>query len=212
MMGSGNSTGNNLFSSGILQDLAQYFPPYLRENRQAAFGLKEELEKFPDNMSYYSSHHRGEWLQGDGYQRFEIYSFERNETKETKGIILSNSCDILTENKRAFPVNVIFAPIIPLLGIQNILQQAQKNSESTINAIKSQQMTSMFFLPAQAESALQEDYVVMFDKTSHIPRNYFKEHAGQQLFTLSQAGFYLFTMKLSIHFCRLHENILRGTP
>ena len=119
MMGSGNSTGNNLFSSGILQDLAQYFPPYLRENRQAAFGLKEELEKFPDNMSYYSSHHRGEWLQGDGYQRFEIYSFERNETKETKGIILSNSCDISTENKRAFIDNIATpTPPLPRCGLR----------------------------------------------------------------------------------------------
>ena len=34
--------------------------------------------------------------------------------------------------------------------------------------------------------------------------------AAEKLFTLSMAGFYLFVLKLSVHFCRLHENVDRS--
>ena len=214
MMESGNSTGSNHFFNGeILQELVHYLPPYLLQNREAALGFQKELKNFPDKINYYSQYHQGEWLQGDGFQDFEVYSFEKAESKKTKGIIISNSCDISKDNERELPVNITFAPVVPLEGIEKIIIRVvgEEKAKSKINSIKSQKVTNMFFLPAQT-SSLEEDYVVMFDQMAHMPRKYCETHVGKQLFTLSQSAFYLFTMKLSMHFCRLHENILRDIP
>lgn len=65
-----------------------------------------------------------------------------------------------------------------------------------------------FYLPA--DGVLEEEYVVMLDDVHSMPSNIFIEQTEKQkLFTLSMAGFYLFVFKLSVHFCRLQENVKR---
>ena len=80
--------------------------------------------------------------------------------------------------------------------------------ENKITAIKEQKVTALFYLPKG--SVLDDDYVAVLDDIHTIPLNrYTAQNGKQKLFTLSQVGFYLFLLKLSVHFCRFQENIQR---
>jgi len=66
----------------------------------------------------------------------------------------------------------------------------------------------MFYLPAGI--SLDEDYVALLSEISSFPLSMFLEEEGRSRFvTLNMVGFYLFLFKLSIHFCRFHENVER---
>ena len=64
----------------------------------------------PANYEGYTA----EMLQGDGWRRFQVFSFKSSNVNETRGIVLSNSCDVSQDNARVLPPNVTFAPIVML--------------------------------------------------------------------------------------------------
>lgn len=147
-------------------------------------------------------------LQGDGWQDFQLFSFEAGEKRSVRGIVLSNSCDISEDNERAIAPKVVFAPIVRLSAIETrmISKGLPENSvKDRISAIKGQSVTSMFYLPAGGQ--LEHEYVALLDDLHSMPITAFSK--SDKLFTLSMAGFYLFAFKLSVHFCRLHENVDR---
>ena len=41
-------------------------------------------------------------------------------------------------------------------------------------------------------------------------RSYYTSYFPEKLFTLNQMGFYLFVLKLSIHFCRFQDGVIRS--
>lgn len=150
-------------------------------------------------------------LQGDGWEGFQIFSFDSGNRKAVRGIVLSNSCDISPDNERAMPPKVTFAPIVKLSALERIFDESGLDKErvaSKLEAIRMQSVTSYFYLPATAP--LDDEYVALLDDLHSMP---FEKHRknGVKLFTLSMAGFYLFVFKLSVHFCRLQESVDR-TP
>jgi hypothetical protein len=152
----------------------------------------------------------GEMLQGDGWSGFQIFSFKTDKTNAARGIVLSNSCDVSQENVRLLPPKVTFAPIVKLSKIVERFKARRLDDEkvaSRIIDIKAQRVTSMFYLPA--DGLLDEDHVVLLDDLHSMPLEVHRQ-ASEKLFTLSMAGFYLFVFKLSVHFCRLHENVDRS--
>lgn len=151
-----------------------------------------------------------EMLQGDGWQGFQVYSFETERKVPVRGIVLSNSCDVSTENRRVRPPKVVFAPIIRLSKVVTRFEDRGLDGgriNDRIASIKRQQTSNVFYLPAGGP--LSEDYVVFLDDLHSMPIEAHRKTA-KKLFTLSMAGFYLFVFKLSVHFCRLHENVDRG--
>ncbi|HGU2189500.1 TPA: hypothetical protein ACM7F1_004861, partial [Escherichia coli] len=58
-------------------------------------------------------------LQGDIFKELTVYSIKG--TKKTRGIILSNSCDIDTSNNRDVPMRAVFAPLVSLSKFEAIL-------------------------------------------------------------------------------------------
>lgn len=52
-------------------------------------------------------------------------------------------------------------------------------------------------------------HVALLDDLHSMPMEVYKE-AAEKLFTCSMEGLYLFVFKLSVHFCRLHENVDRS--
>lgn len=187
-----------------IEDLQRQIPYYLTQPQQE--GLIKELRKFPD-CNLYTSRGPSDSLQGDGWTPFEVLSYETGEKKRTRGIILSNSCDIATENSRVLPPKVTIAPMVALARYRQRLARAgvsEDRIESMLRQIKAQEVTSVFYLPAGGN--LEEDHIVPLDDVHSIPIGYWAKTEGRKkLFTLSQVGFYLFLMKLSIHFCRMHE-------
>lgn len=150
-----------------------------------------------------------EMLQGDGWRGFQIFSFKSAKLNSAQGIVLSNSCDVSPENVRVLAPNVTFAPIVKLSKVVDRFLAHGLDGEkvaSRLTDIKAQRVTNMFYLPA--DGPLEEDHVVLLDDLHSMPIEIHRKTA-EKLFTLSMAGFYLFVFKLSVHFCRLHENVDR---
>lgn len=192
-----------------VESIKEQIPYYLTEDKKNA--LVKALADFPDRFDYYISRYKDEVLQGDGWFGLAAVNFESAQRQPIKGIILSNSCDIDPENRRDLPVNLTFAPIIKLSNYAALLEQHNVDSErirSKLEAIRLQKVTSCFYLPKGGE--LADEYIALLDDVHSVPSSsFFTSGSRGKLFTLSQAGFYMFVVKLSLHFCRFHEEVER---
>jgi hypothetical protein len=193
----------------VIQD---HLPYYLTQ--EAKDGILQELRKFPEAFQYYLMglhQYRDDMLQGGGWQHLHLRDFGTGEKLHVSGVILSNTCDISPENKRDLPINVIFAPLIPLSALRARLAGTGASEErisAKLDAIRKQHVTNLFYVPAGG--GLEADHVVLLDDVHTMPAEVFVAERGTKIFTLSQAGFYLFIIKLSLHFCRFHENLIRA--
>jgi len=195
-----------------LESIQDQIPYYL--TLEAKENLVKALAKFPQLKDYYINRYQEEVLQGDGWTSLEIISFRNGKRKFIKGILLSNSCDIEPSNNREYAPNITFSPIIKLNRYIELLSAAKLDEskiKAKIAAIKEQKVTTLFYLPKGA--GLDDDYIARLDEVYTVPFPSFSEQDNRnKLFTLNQVGFYLFLFKLSVHFCRFHENILREKP
>ena len=194
--------------------LQQHIPYYLAtEDRRV---LLNELKAISEGgsrhflLSEYHDSFKNQMLQGDGWRGFQLFTFETGERRSVKGLVLSNSCDIDLDNPRDFPTRVIFAPLLKLSKYEILLRSQIDKDRVTqkVLSIRAQKISNLFFLPA--EGPLSEDYIVHLDHIHSMPvTTHLKAADREKLFTLSNTGFYMLVLKLSVHFCRLQENINR---
>lgn len=194
--------------NNILSEIGQYLPNYLtpKEKHDLVAGLKD----FPDYFNYYlQGKFQKEALQGDIWDDFTVINFNTGERKNVRGVILSNSCDIDVNNPRSLPVHVTFAPLIKLEKLETLLRYKKQDNEvnSIIENIKSQKNTSFIYFPENTAIQVPESVVYLNDLHS-MPIGDFSNQA-RKIITLTQQGFYLFILKLSIHFSRFQEGITR---
>ena len=197
------------------ETLNKYFPYYLTEESRKK--LLEELEAFDQSkkvkifLNDYNNDYKENLLQGDGWRGFELYVFETGKKQTVKGIVISNSCDIDSANIREISTKVAFAPLVKLSAFKNLLDNSSIETnrvEAKIKAIKEQKTSNIFFIPA--DGPIEEDYIVRFDDIHSMPIKFHQTNPEREkLFTLSMLGFYLFVLKLSVHFCRLQEDVAR---
>jgi hypothetical protein len=197
--------------------IANSLPHYLTAEDKAV--LLKELDAISRGgaaryyLNQYSDQFEDEMLQGDGWQGFDVFQMESGKRLTVGGIVLSNSCDIDPNNKRERSPRVIFAPIEKLGAAASILKQKGLPSdriETQLSAIRSQRNTSCFYLPKN--EILNEECMVRLDNVHSIPYSLHLKNSGRKkLFTLSNTGFYMLVFKLSVHFCRLQENVRRGS-
>ena len=195
--------------------LHQQIPYYLTAD-PAQKVILAELKSLSDgaNKGYFIpkgyDSYTGEMLQGDGWRGFQVFSFANGNLNPVRGIVLSNSCDLTPANARVMPPKVTFAPIVNLSKIVERFEAFgldKKQVDSRLQAIRAQGVSSIFYLPA--DDLLDEEHVALLDDLHSMPIEVHGQSA-EKLFTLSMAGFYLFVFKLSVHFCRLHENVGRS--
>jgi hypothetical protein len=194
------------------QSIQEHIPPYLTLDQKEA--LAHALSRFPADSEYYLlGKFQDELLQGDGWTKMQVLRFETGEKKEVLGIIFSNTCDVDPENMRELPTNIVFAPILKLSNYTRLLENAGLDAEKLKNkiaSIKSQSVTTIFYLPDSVGS-LSEEHIVLLDDVHTMPSSAFKASTTKsKTFTLSNLGFYIFVFKLSMHFCRLRENVARA--
>jgi hypothetical protein len=87
---------------------------------------------------------------------------------------------------------------------------AAEQIATKVVAIKEQRVHNIFYLPAG--EGIQNDRIALLDDVYSFPTGELDPNDGsrnKKLGTLSMLGFYLFVLKLSVHFCRLHENVER---
>ena len=201
-----------------IDELKVYLPQYLSDIEQKK--LIDEIRKFTNNPKYPylflpKSDVDAFIMQGDSFVK-GTFLIPDVKTKTFKNIvpcmILSNTCDISSENLRSIPLNLSYAPIFNLEKYQERLtkEKGQQIADNECTAIRNQQVTSYFYIPSN--SGLGYDGFVHFDKVSNspVPQNH-GEIISNRIFSLNQFGFYLFLFKLSIHFTRIREGINR-TP
>jgi len=194
--------------------LEKYLPYYLSGDKKES--LRQALRDFRDakDVQFYQldPETQEQILQGDVWKHFSLFVYHTGERKEVKGIVLSNTCDVAGENPRDLPVKLNFAPIIKLNNFIEMLQKAGVKPgviDSKIDSIRRQQITNIFYLPSCNESGFEEA-IVPLDDLHSVPVEQLRQSGTfEKLKSLSMFGFYLFTFKLSIHFCRLHEGVDR---
>lgn len=184
-------------------------PHYLTEEQRVA--LVRALREFPHHRVFYADGFQKDILQGDGWTGLEIFDFGREERTRIQGFLLSNSCDMAPENKRNLPPYFVFAPLLALSSYQALMEGAGISAEkiqSVLENIRAQQITNIFYLPASGNHG---ERFVYLDRLHSLPvAKLLNSEQSEKIFALNQYAFYLLTMKLSIHFCRLHEGVIRG--
>lgn len=185
-------------------DIQKYLPQYLSNDAKEA--LKNSLDNFPNNLENMImtedvfNEYKSKLLQSDIVECKNIY-----DGRNAKVMIISNSCDNSSENKRNFPICVSFVVILSLEKMERTFKKNGKDEQSInsqIDAIKKQQVTNMFYLP--------DDTVALLDRTMHLDYSKFSEAMINKIASLSNYGFYAFLFKLSYHFTRLREGTQRG--
>jgi hypothetical protein len=195
------------------EEISVFLPKWLSPTEQT--GLFSELKRLPSNIAFYDQRHEFDHdaLQGDGWRGLVAIDFYSLQKKPVSGVIISNSCDIDTANRRDVSPNVLFAPIIRLSKFADMLASAKRSPEEIadrLDVIRAQRVTSLFYLPKHA-NVIDESLILLDDIHRH-PLQDFARVNRQKLFTMTQTAFYLFLIKLSIHFNRVNERVHRYIP
>lgn len=191
-------------------DIQQQLPDYLTKGTHEA--VVECLRDY-ENKNLFTQKHKNELLQGDGWRGFTIINFNNGNRGSILGIVVSNSCDVDINNKRDIPSKITFAPLVKLSEYGKLLKSIGGLSDDKIvskfNSIRSQHVSSIFYLPQG--QLLDDEYIALLDDLHCMPLASFSTSGSRsKMFTLSQTGFYLFILKLSVHFCRFQEGLDRG--
>ena len=202
-------------------DVKKYLPQYL-----SAVGQQElfsELKEFPHNIDQriYTSSLACEnsIFQGDGISNLLYINFPSTEVRPVTGMVLSNTCDIEQSNQRFTSMRMVYAPIVNLEKYKNVLikehvetnKKTIQSIESHISDLQKQYISHIFYLPKSG--GLANDSIVFLDRINNCPSDSVDSNSitNQKLFTLSDYGFYLFLFKISVHFTRIRDGVVR-TP
>jgi hypothetical protein len=202
-----------------VDEIRKYLPKYLSTGAQD--DLIRELCTFPDNIDsrMYSMSLKNEEsiFQGDGVQDLLVVNFPLTQIRKVPGMILSNTCDVDSDNKRLMEMRVVYAPILNLEKYKTILFaehvqkgcKTKKSIESHLKDIRKQYISHIFYLPKGG--TLRNESIVFLDRLNNCSTSMLtsEQISTQRIFSLSDYGFYLFLFKLSVHFTRIREGVCR---
>lgn len=196
------------------EEIRNFLPTFLSQGSENAFldEIKHFL-RYSENRSYYTQVLRGQpfIFQGDGLEGLLIIKLPDTTTNLGKGMILSNSCDINPLNERLFETSLCYVPILSLPAYLNALRKQfpEERVAAHERELRRQSITQIFFLPQGGK--LANDAIVFLDRIISIANDTIDRSSlsDRRLFTLSDFGAWLFTLKLSIHFCRIRDKVDR---
>jgi hypothetical protein len=197
----------------VKESIRQFLPKYLSPKDEEK--LISCINEFPANIHsrFYTSFLKAEptIFQGDGVQSLPVVDLPNPEVKYVLVLILSNTCDVDEQNERLFPSKLNYSPIINLKKYIELLESHNietKRLQNHIQAIKNQDITQIFYLPA---SSYVEESIVFLDRINSCSNNLIDRTNLQETrtFTLSNLGFYLLLLKMSISFTRIAEKVNR---
>ena len=178
----------------------------------------EELRKYPDTRNlYWYWQELGNLsdplpLQGDCWSGIPIRDYESGKKKHVKAIILSNSCDISSSNTDWEDRNAILSPIMRLDAYQKEVAELKgtERADSVSSAIRKQELSRVMYFPPHG---IEDEFIALLDDIYMVPLRDFYHSKDTCFFRLNNAGFFVFLLKLSIHFTRMQENVARsGDP
>ena len=200
----------------VVDNIKLYLPQYLSDKERSR--LREELAQFPmdgtKDTVYTSALQDADYLlQGDGIGMVPYLNFPDLTIKKVSVLLMSNTCDMSTENKRMNDSRIMYSPIIRLDKYVQLLKRnfPEERVANHLKDIRAQYVSQILYLPKGGK--LDYEGIVFFDRSISLPldEKRVKEMCEHKLFTLSNFGFYLYLLKLSIHFTRIQEKIDRTT-
>jgi len=197
----------------IEDQIKLFLPKYLNSNDQE--DLFEALKQFPNNLDliYTSANLNNSIIyQGDGLESLPFIFLPDEKVQKENGMILSNTCDIDPSNYRPMKSRVIYCPIIQFQKYEKLVKNYFKNDDNLVihlNGIKNQRITSFFYLPSYGDFP---ESIALLDRINNCDNGRFNPKVinNCRIFTLSNYGFYLFLIKISIHFTRIREGVNRN--
>ena len=193
-----------------VENLAQHLPRYLSAERLD--GIKKGLADFPNIAFWYVNAYDSEVLQGDCWAGLTALHFDDGTRKKIRGVVISNSCSIDPGNTPRTPQQIVFVPLLKVETLKALFERhghAEATITSELAAIRRQEVDSFVYYPASAR--LGEESVAWLDQVHTMPvKTFLADDSRAKLGTLGDTSFYLFAFKLSIYFCRLHENVDRS--
>ena len=196
-------------------DISLYLPKYLSDESTKV--LLEALQEFPSNINqkFYTAHFSDTDVifQGDGMKGFQVINLPSERIDIAPVLVLSNTCDIDLKNKRDFPSQISYAPLLNLNKYKTMLEANGKSAvsvEDHLADVRKQKITQMLYLPMG--SGLTYEAIVFLDRINNCDNKSIsrKDLYQRRLFVLSDYGFYLFLIKVSFHFTRIQEKIDRN--
>lgn len=198
----------------IFEDIKIYLPKYLSEESTAA--LFKDLSGFTQHLKtrkfYTNKLDEKIVFQGDGIKILPLVNLPDSALYEAAALVLSNTCDY-DQREQGIDPCLIYAPIIKISDYINMLEKngySSSNIEEYIKKIKEQRITQYFFLPSGEFS--KEESIVLLNRVSSCDSSYIDESSIKDIrwFSLDNFGWYIFLLKLSIHFTRVREKVDRS--
>lgn len=194
----------------LFDEIRAYLPPWLNSGKGKE--LFEQLKGFPSAEGFYSTRNDlPDLMQGDAWSGLIITAASTSERKSTTGIVLSNTCDIAAQNKRDLAPGIVFAPLIRLSGYLDRLKASGKHSNEISDkarAIRAQKISNIVFLP-EIPSMFPESIALLDDLYTNDLLS-FVASPRERRFALSNYGFYVFLIKISVHFTRVMDGVDRS--
>lgn len=195
------------------EDIKKYLPQYLSDSD--AKQLFSALKDFPNNIDerFYNSYNLDDNIlyQGDCLKDIPAFYLPDTRSKLSQSMAISNTCDMDLNNKRLWNTRILFSQIILLEKLEKALYQkfSKDRISNYISSLKKQQITNAFYLP---KSKNLDEAIVFFDYTNSFDINFVDRESlkEKRLVSLSNYGFYILLLKLSIHFTRIQEKVQRN--
>ena len=195
------------------EDIKKYLPQYLSDSD--AKQLFSALKDFPNNIDerFYSNYNLDDDIlyQGDCLNAIPAFNLPDTRTKLSQSMAISNTCDMDLHNKRLWNTRILFSQIILLEKLEKVLYQkfSEDRISNYISSLRKQQITNAFYLP---KSKNLDEAVAFFEYTNSFDINFVDRESlkEKRLVSLSNYGFYILLLKLSIHFTRIQEKVQRN--
>lgn len=198
-----------------LDDIRLYLPKYLSPETEGK--LFDDLKGYPENIDARMYGFIGKsdsvLYQGDGLNSMPVVILPSKESRDVPCIVISNTCDINPENEKKYAPNVVYAPVASLRKYREVLLEnrvyTEQQAEDHIRSVRLQEIAQIFYLPVS--QYVNEESIVLFDRVCNCEASFIdrKKLGVARFFSLSQFGFYVFLIKLSIHFTRMQERVDR---
>lgn len=195
--------------SDLLALAQQFLPAYLLPGAREQ--LLKQINEFPHERGYYTSIDDPAYLQGDRWSGFVVFDFDSGAKREVKGLIISNSCDVSPNNSTGPGQRIVFAPLVRMSAYIDLLKADGRDEgriTSMVDRIKRQHVDNVFYLPEHGDAPAA---LVLLDNLHSEPLASFWAATKTRITRLSDFGFWLFVLKLSIHFTRLREEVQRNS-
>ena len=197
-----------------LSEIEIFLPKYLSSTSKDELysNLKNYQGKIDARVYTQALNNEKTIFQGDGVKGLPVIFLPFTTiNSDIPVIILSNTCDIITDNNRLYENVITYAPLFNLEKYKQFQLTkgiSSKIVETHIDDIKNQRITSILYFP---QNNIIEDSYIFLDKVNscRFDNALLASLIDNKVFTLSDFGFYLFLIKISMHFTRVKERIDR---